>query len=55
MIRYAALGLFGLTVMKVFAVDLGAVKTGYRILSFLVLGVVLLLVSVVYQKRRRPV
>jgi uncharacterized membrane protein len=52
-VRYAALGLFGLTVIKVFAVDLGAVKTGYRILSFLVLGVVLLLVSVVYQKRRR--
>jgi uncharacterized membrane protein len=52
-VRYAALGLFGLTVIKVFAVDLGAVKTGYRILSFLVLGVVLLLVSVLYQKRRR--
>jgi uncharacterized membrane protein len=52
-VRYAALGLFGLTVIKVFAVDLGAVRTGYRILSFLVLGVVLLLVSVVYQKRRR--
>jgi uncharacterized membrane protein len=50
--RYAALALFGLTVIKVFAVDLGAVRTGYRILSFLVLGVVLLLVSVAYQKRR---
>ena len=53
-VRYAALALFGLTVLKVFAVDLGAVKAGYRILSFLVLGVVLLLVSVAYQKRRRP-
>jgi len=52
-VRYAALALFGLTVLKVFAVDLGAVKTGYRILSFLVLGIVLLLVSVAYQKRRR--
>jgi uncharacterized membrane protein len=52
-VRYAALALFGLTVIKVFAVDLGAVRTGYRILSFLVLGVVLLLVSVAYQKRRR--
>jgi len=52
-VRYAALALFGLTVIKVFAFDLGAVKTGYRILSFLVLGVVLLLVSVAYQKRRR--
>jgi uncharacterized membrane protein len=52
-LRYAALALFGLTVFKVFAVDLGAVKTAYRILSFLVLGVVLLLVSLAYQKRRR--
>jgi uncharacterized membrane protein len=50
-VRYAALGLLGLTVLKVFAVDFAAVKTSYRILSFLVLGVVLLLVSVVYQRR----
>ena len=53
-VRYAALALFGLTVIKVFAIDLGAVKTAYWILSFLVLGVVLLLVSLAYQKRRRP-
>jgi uncharacterized membrane protein len=54
-VRYAALALFGLTVIKVFAVDLSAVKTAYRILSFLVLGVVLLLVSLAYQKARgRP-
>jgi uncharacterized membrane protein len=52
-VRYGALALFGLTVFKVFAVDLGAVKTAYRILSFLVLGAVLLLVSLAYQKRRR--
>jgi uncharacterized membrane protein len=52
-VRYAALGLLGLTVFKVFAVDLAAVKTAYRILSFLVLGVVLLLVSLAYQKRWR--
>ena len=52
-VRYGALALFGLTVIKVFAVDLGAVKTAYRILSFLVLGVVLLLVSLAYQKIRR--
>jgi uncharacterized membrane protein len=51
-VRYAALGLFGLTVFKVFALDFAAVKTSYRILSFLVLGVVLLLVSLTYQKRR---
>jgi uncharacterized membrane protein len=49
-VRYAALALLGLTVLKVFAVDFAAVRTSYRILSFLVLGVVLLLVSLVYQK-----
>ena len=49
-VRYAALALLGLTVVKVFAVDFAAVKTSYRILSFLVLGVVLLLVSLAYQK-----
>jgi hypothetical protein len=49
-VRYAALALLGLTVCKVFAVDFAAVKTSYRILSFLVLGVVLLLVSLLYQK-----
>jgi uncharacterized membrane protein len=53
-LRYAALGLFGLTVVKVFAVDLAAVKTAYRILSFLILGVMLLLVSLLYQKARGP-
>ncbi|MGH7373038.1 MAG: DUF2339 domain-containing protein [Candidatus Rokuibacteriota bacterium] len=51
-VRYAALGLLGLTVFKVFTVDFAAVKTAYRILSFLVLGVVLLLVSLAYQKLR---
>jgi uncharacterized membrane protein len=49
-IRYAALTLLGLTVFKVFAVDFAAAKTSLRILSFLVLGIVLLLVSLVYQK-----
>ena len=51
-VRYAALALFGLTVLKVFYVDLSAVRTAYRILSFLVLGVVLLGVSFLYQKAR---
>ena len=53
-VRYGALGLFGLTVFKVFLVDLSAVRTVYRILSFLILGVALLLVSLLYQKARKP-
>jgi uncharacterized membrane protein len=52
-VRYAALALLGLTVVKVFLLDLAAVRTAYRILSFLVLGVVLLGVSLLYQKGRR--
>jgi uncharacterized membrane protein len=52
-VRYAALALLGFTVLKVFLVDLAAVRTVYRILSFLVLGVVLLGVSLLYQKGRR--
>ena len=53
-VRYGALLLFGLTVLKVFLVDLSAVRTAYRMLSFLILGVVLLLVSLAYQKAKRP-
>lgn len=49
-VRYAALALLGLTVFKAFTVDFAAAKTSLRILSFLVLGVVLLLVSLIYQK-----
>jgi uncharacterized membrane protein len=51
-VRYAALALLGFTVIKVFAVDLAAVRTAYRMLSFFVLGVVLLLVGLIYQKAR---
>ncbi len=51
-VRYAALGLFGLTIAKVFLVDLATISTLYRIVSFLVLGLVLLAVSFVYQKVR---
>ena len=54
-LRYAALCLFGLTIVKVFFVDMASVKTAYRMLSLLVLGVVLLLVGLLYQKAsRRP-
>jgi uncharacterized membrane protein len=52
-LRYAALCLFGLTIVKVFFVDMASVKTAYRMLSLLVLGVVLLLVGLLYQKASR--
>jgi uncharacterized membrane protein len=52
-LRYAALCLFGLTIVKVFFVDMASVKTAYRMLSLLVLGIVLLLVGLLYQKASR--
>jgi uncharacterized membrane protein len=52
-LRGAALALFGLTVLKVFSVDLATVNTVYRIVSFLVLGVVLVTVGYLYQRSRR--
>lgn len=51
-LRTGAIGLFALTVVKVFLVDLSRLDAVYRILSFLVLGGVLLLVSFLYTKYR---
>jgi uncharacterized membrane protein len=52
-IRYLAIGLFGLTVVKVFLVDLSALGGIYRILGFVGVGLVLLMVSFAYQRLRR--
>ncbi len=49
-LRYFALGLLGLTLLKVVIVDLSGVGTGWRILSFIGLGGVLLGTSVLYGK-----
>ena len=56
-LRYLAMALFGLTVLKVFLVDLSSLGGVYRILGFIGVGVVLLAVSFLYQRgraRRRP-
>jgi uncharacterized membrane protein len=54
-LRWAALGLFGLVITKVFLVDLSDLPGVYRVISFLVLGLVLLGVSYFYQRAaRRP-
>jgi uncharacterized membrane protein len=52
-IRYLAMALFGLTVVKVFLVDLSALGGIYRILGFIGVGVVLLAVSFLYQRSRK--
>ena len=49
-IRLVAIGLFGLTILKIFIYDLSFLQTLYRIFSFMGLGVILLGVSYLYQK-----
>lgn len=49
-LRYMAIALFGLTVLKVFIVDLSHLEMIYRVVSFMALGVLLLLASLLYQK-----
>ncbi|HVH50371.1 MAG TPA: DUF2339 domain-containing protein, partial [Candidatus Bathyarchaeia archaeon] len=51
LLRWQSLGLFGLVVGKVFLYDLSFLDRGYRILSFFVLGAVLLGVSFSYTRR----
>jgi uncharacterized membrane protein len=51
LLRWQALALFALVVGKVFLFDLSSLQRFYRILSFLVLGILLLVVSFLYQRR----
>lgn len=50
-LRWQALALFGLTVVKVFFYDLSFLSGVYRVLSSIVLGLILLAVSFLYQRR----
>lgn len=52
-VRWAALGLFGLTVIKVLLVDMAQLRQIYRIVAFLVLGLILLVVAWGYNKAFR--
>lgn len=47
-LRWQALALMGVTIIKVFFYDSRELNTGYRVLSFIALGVVLLAISFVY-------
>lgn len=47
-----ALGIFVLAILKVFLYDALNLETAYRIVSFIVLGVILLIVSYSYQKNK---
>ncbi len=47
-LRYYALTLYAITLAKVMLIDLAGIGTGYRILSFIGVGLLLLATSVVY-------
>jgi uncharacterized membrane protein len=49
-LRWQAIVLIGFTILKVFIYDASALQRGYRILSFMILGVILLAISFAYQK-----
>ncbi|OGW18482.1 MAG: hypothetical protein A2072_04260 [Nitrospirae bacterium GWC1_57_7] len=51
-LRRTAIGLFGATVLKVFLSDMANVSTPYRILSFIILGLVLTGTSYLYYRFR---
>lgn len=53
LLRVMALTLLGLTILKVFLFDLSSLERLYRIISFIVLGAILLAVSFLYQRYRR--
>jgi uncharacterized membrane protein len=49
-IRWQALALIALTIAKVFVLDIWGLERGYRIVSFVLLGILLLAVSFLYQR-----
>ena len=51
LLRWQALALFGLVVAKVFFYDSSYLERFYRIISFAILGLVLLVVSFLYQRK----
>ena len=53
--RIFAIVLFGITIFKVFLIDLSFLTGISRIASFIVLGIILLLVSYMYQRFQEKV
>jgi hypothetical protein len=50
LLRYLALSLFGITILKMFSVDLLELEGVYRIVGFVALGLMLLAASFLYQR-----
>ncbi len=55
LLRKASIVLFVVTILKVFLYDVQTLETGYRIISFIVLGAILLIVAFVYQKKKAQI
>jgi len=53
-LRTLGIAIAGLLIAKVFVLDLQVLERGYRIVSFVGVGVLLLIVSVLFQRRRTP-
>ena len=49
-LRIISLSLFSLTILKLFIYDISNVGQGGKIAAFIILGVILLIVSFMYQK-----
>ena len=49
-LRWQAIILIAITIGKVFIYDVSQLDRGYRIVSFIILGVLLLAISFVYQR-----
>lgn len=54
-IRWCSIGLFAATILKVVARDMADVETPYRILSFLILGLLLVAASYLYHRFRERI
>jgi uncharacterized membrane protein len=54
-IRIIALSLLGLTVLKLFIYDINNVSETGKIIAFILLGVLILIISFVYQKIKKLV
>lgn len=55
LLRVMALALLSITAVKVFIWDLSSLDRVYRIISFIMLGAILLVVSYFYQRKQHPV
>lgn len=54
-LRKVSVALFALTILKVFLYDVSALDLGYRIVSFILLGIILLSVAFAYQKNKEKI